>query len=93
MCNRGGGIAIYLQKGLQYKILFKYVPSDPVEYIGMDFKGVNISKCMIICVYNCMDKVFEEINKHLLYKYIIVCGDINIDLHKSGQKTEKFPTD
>ena len=67
--NRGGGVDIYFKKGLQYKILFKSVPSDPVEYIGVDFKLVNISKCMMISVNNpnknnCMDKFFEESNKH-----------------------------
>ena len=42
--NSGAGIAIYCQKGLQYKILFDSEPSDPIEYIEKEFKKDDINK-------------------------------------------------
>ena len=93
--SRGGGIALYLKKGLQYKIIMKSDNRDFVEYLGVEFKGNNNTRCFITCVYNpnksnCFDEFFCDLNKHTFYENIIVCGDFNIDLLRKDNKMQNF---
>jgi len=83
--SRGGGVAMYVRKCFQYKVIFRSDTSDPVEYLFVEIFD-SMQKCLIVCVYNPhksfdLSNFFVKLSEYCVqFKHIILCGDLNIDL-------------
>ena len=94
--TRGGGIALYIRKYLNIKILLKSTFDEAVEYIGVEISGHDDTKCLLICVYNPnrsndLSSFFSKLAQiSLQYEKTIVCGDFNINLLNVDSKAKMF---
>ena len=50
--SRVGGIAIYYKKHFFLTCVMNSDINDNVEFLGLEVKGKNSNKCLILCVYN-----------------------------------------
>jgi len=81
--KRGGGVAVYIRHGLEYKLLTTSEgESGKPEYVICEISNCN-SKILFACIYRpphigYMDTFLNDIHGYLSqYKYTIICGDVN----------------
>ena len=102
-CRSGGGIGIYLNEILNYKILPKYSKMCPhIESLVVEVNAGNSCKFILGCIYRppdadviCFNDDLDNILNSLSAGYnksIFLVGDFNLDLLKftSHQPTETF---
>ena len=94
--TRGGGIAIYFKKHFSLTCVMNSDINDNVEFLGVEVKGKNSNKCLILCVYNPhktnnLQPFFNKIHDVAIrYDKIIVCGDFNVNLLLNGPAVQSF---
>ena len=81
--KRGGGVAVYIRHGLEYKLLTTSEgESGKPEYVICEISNCN-TKILFACIYRPlhighMDIFLNDIQGYLSqYKYTIICGDVN----------------
>ncbi|KAI9575616.1 hypothetical protein GQX74_014516 [Glossina fuscipes] len=85
---KGGGIALYINQRLSHKIIIKSGDDSVAEYLGIMIDS-NITKSLLKYLYNphkthWMDEVLKVMDGFsILYKHILLCGDLNVDLQSS----------
>uniref|UniRef100_A0A1A8UYZ8 Helentron 4 helitron-like transposon replicase/helicase/endonuclease n=2 Tax=Nothobranchius TaxID=28779 RepID=A0A1A8UYZ8_NOTFU len=86
----GGGVAIYVQKSFQCKIIDTLAVDEIMESLTIEIKTKRCKSIVLSCIYrtpdSCMEQylniitnIFEKICDKKCY---FVCGDFNIDLMK-----------
>jgi len=81
--KRGGGVAVYIRHGLEYKLLTTSEgESGKPEYVICEISNCG-TKILFACIYRpphigYMDMFLNDIHGYLSqYKYTIICGDVN----------------
>lgn len=93
---RGGGVAAYVQKNINAKVINKSDDTSSIEYLFIECKSATTSTAIGIC-YNPppadnlgnLEAVLAELSTN--YDEILLMGDFNVDILKSdNEKTTEF---
>lgn len=93
--RRGGGVAIILKNKYKAKILERSKTDGESEFIFIDV-ALPSTNMILGCIYkppNCLNlQHFYDVLSGLCarYQHIIICGDFNINLHKSCNITTEY---
>ena len=89
--SRGGGVGFYLRRGI-YARLLEHPISSSVEQMWLSVK-LNGLKLIVgtayrppwLCVDTFIDALTETVGSFFAYDHIILMGDFNIDMSKTGE--------
>lgn len=93
----GGGVAVYIKKGIQYKVLSLsegQYNSKP-EYIILEVK-LPQATFLFVCIYRppkigYLDIFLEDLYNFIpLYQYLIICGDMNARFGSGSDETSNI---
>lgn len=93
--KRGGGVCVYINKNLTFKVLQKFKPNEKLEYILLEL--VHASTTLLFgAIYNPPRNVnyaslledIEDLSPR--YENIVLTGDLNIDQISSSITTRNF---
>jgi hypothetical protein len=92
--RRGGGVALYLIKGMRYKVVARSKPSSLVDYLFIELR---LPYPLLVCVvYNPPNvngfSIYGTELELLISKYsdILLLGDFNHDILKSENRVTRF---
>lgn len=94
--KRGGGVAIYLREGINFKIVSKSHQNTKTEYLFIEISSNDNKKLIFGVIYNpppntSIDPLKREIEKlSTQYHDLIFTGDLNIDLLKTSAISNRW---
>ena len=88
--KRGGGVAFFVQKDFQCRVVDSTVVDDIMESLTIEIHSTNLKSTIVSCIYrtpgSCIDSfvnsMVDILGKVCDKKQVFVCGDFNIDLMK-----------
>lgn len=91
----GGGIAVYLKRNLEHKMVCASSIADKVEFMFLEISEGPL-KMLIVCVYNPrkdndLENLYDKLLEYsILYENVFLCGDLNIDMLRNDLQSKKL---
>jgi exonuclease III len=94
--ERGGGVLIYIENNIKFKILQQSPDQSEIEYIFIEIINKNDEKMVFSIVYSppraSLTPIILPILTELAEEHskLLICGDFNVDLLTKSKRTENF---